>query len=68
MAKETYTVIEVARVMNVHKTTIFRMIRDGKLGAVDVSKPGSIRADFRIHRSHIDEFMKLQRYVPTPKD
>ena len=49
-----YTVTEVAEYMRVHRVTVLRWIKDGRIGAKKVGK----RGDYRIPVEEIDKILK----------
>jgi len=54
MADEYYTIDEVAEMLHMHKSSVYRLITDGLIGSY---KPPRGKARL-IGRKHLDTFMK----------
>jgi excisionase family DNA binding protein len=61
-----YTVSEVAAEAKTSTATIIRHIKAGRLKAINLAC-GSRRADYRILKSDLDDFIESQRVVVMPK-
>ena len=63
--QEWLTVIEVAKIFQIHEETVRRWIRSGDLPAFDVGGP---RAGYRIRRDDLDAFVaaRYKRLEPRP--
>jgi excisionase family DNA binding protein len=60
---EVLTVEEVANLLKIHRTTVYRMLKSGELPAFKIG------SDWRFNRVHIEEWLKsrtqLLRSEPT---
>lgn len=52
-----YTVQEAADYLKVHRTSIIRLIKNGKLKAVNIAPTGTKYKTWRIHDSSLIKFM-----------
>lgn len=55
---EYLTPQQVAKILQVHRRTVWNMIHDGRLKAVVIS--GEIRKSYRILRGELDRFVAKQ--------
>lgn len=54
--EEVYTVEEAKDILKISRTQMYRMIKSGRLPAVNVGN-GSQRSDWRITRKDLDQFL-----------
>jgi excisionase family DNA binding protein len=57
----TYTVGEAAEVLHVAKSTIYKMINNGELKAVDLAAAGSLQRKFRITADALNAFLSSKK-------
>jgi len=57
---EVLTVKEVADLLKLHQTTVYKMIKSGELPAFKIG------SDWRFHRSQIAEWLKSRTQKPEP--
>ena len=50
--EKVYTVKEITEYLKLHKTTVFRMIKDGRLKAIKIGK------EYRFKETDIQEFLQ----------
>lgn len=65
------TVEEVANELKISKSIVYRIIRNGELGAVDLVKPdGSIaqKGHYRIKRKCLQQYLEGKTVKPLPKN
>jgi len=64
------TVDEIARELKISKSVVYRLIRNGKLEAVDlVDTNGKIaqKGHYRVRRSSLNHFLESKKIKPPPK-
>lgn len=59
------TVEEVAKALNVHKNTVYRLVYDGDLPWANVAKKGA-RASIRVKEQDLEDYIDA-RYNPATK-
>ncbi|MGB2757613.1 MAG: helix-turn-helix domain-containing protein [Acidimicrobiia bacterium] len=60
MAEQLLTVQEIASAMRVSEMTVYRLIRDGRLGAVRIGK------HLRVSREEFHAFLDSNAVIATP--
>jgi excisionase family DNA binding protein len=61
------TIPQAAAYIGMHKTTVYKLVSEGRLEAVDVSPPGAAHTRLRIPTKAADAFIDtLPRIVETP--
>ena len=69
LASDWLSVDDVAKEMKISKSIVYRLIRNGKLEAVDlVDTNGKIaqKGHFRIARSSLNQFLESKKVRPLP--
>lgn len=56
-----YTVQDVANYLKVHRTTVLRLIKEGRLEAQDVAAQGAKYNRWRIHDYALQRFMSQEK-------
>ena len=64
-AREWYTPVQVAELLQVNKETVRRWIRSGELNVLNVGS--EVRPDYRIRRDDLTAFIQ-RRYGPAGKE
>jgi transposase len=61
------TINEVATHYNVSYPVVWQWIKEGTMGAIDVSRKGSSHRHWRVSDDHLAEFDRKRNSTPQPK-